>query len=94
MGVVTSHVSVAVPSPLTSRETWRPFAMARSASGAVRRTIMPSSGSSLGWSFVGHHRSAPSPWQLTATHGSPPEASDHVKPPSHGGRGATRGVPP
>ena len=52
------------------------------------------SGLSDTWSLLGHHTSAPIIWLEVAIHGAPDGVVAHWTPPSHGGRGATRGLPP
>jgi hypothetical protein len=80
-----------------------PASFSSLASVPLLATISPSgtvicrsklSGLSLGWSLHGHHRSAPSPWQLVAIHGRLSLVCFHVKPPFHGGLVATCGLPP
>jgi len=51
------------------------------------------SGSSEPMSLFGHHTLAPSPWFDVETHGRPFASVVQVNPPSHGGFGATRGLP-
>src|SRR5690606_791544 len=93
MGVETNQLYVLQPLPSFRTLSRRPFEAATSGSGTVK-WMRIESGSSDGWSFTGHHTSAPMVWQLVATHGAPLGVRAHVKPPSQGGFGATRGRPP
>src|ERR1700744_1674700 len=54
----------------------------------------PSFGSSDGWSLQGKYNFPPAPSSVTPIQGCPAESCDHIKPSSHGGRGATSGFPP
>src|SRR5512144_1267371 len=100
MGVETCHSNVfhpgiafiVTPSMSVSTSTSRPLLASRSPFGTVtyNSTLWASSS---GWSLHGHHRSAPCIWLQVAIQGAPLFVFDHTKPPSHGGRGASRGLP-
>jgi len=90
--VLTCQWNVRQPFSAGSTSTSRPLLAQTSGSGTrMRKSI--ESGSSPGWSLQGHHKSAPSPWQVVAIQCAPDLVFFQVNPPSQGGIGASRGVP-
>ncbi len=81
-----------MPSALCVVLRRRPFDTSVIESGTVM-AMRWLSGSSPSQSLRGHHTLAPSPSHVVAIHAWPRLSVAHVKPPSHGGRFATRGLP-